>query len=188
MGGSMSENRKLAAILSADVVGYSWLAGADEDRTLARLRALRSDLVDPTIAVHDGRVVKRTGDGVLAEFRSVVNAVRCAIEVQTAMVERNAGLPPERRIEFRVGIHLGDVVEEGDGDLMGDGVNIAARLEGVAKPGSICLSEDAYRQVRSRLDLAISALGETTLKNIAEPIRLYALQVGVAASAQPTPI
>ena len=184
----MAEQRKLAAILAADVVGYSRLAGADEDRTLARLRALRSDLVDPTIAVHGGRVVKRTGDGALAEFRSVVNAVRCAIEVQTAMVERNAGLPPERRIEFRVGIHLGDVVEESDGDLMGDGVNIAARLEGVAKPGSICLSEDAYRQVRSRLDLAISDLGETTLKNIAEPIRLYALQVGLSASAQPAPV
>jgi len=184
----MAEQRKLAAILAADVVGYSRLAGADEDRTLARLRALRSDLVDPTIAVHGGRVVKRTGDGVLAEFRSVVNAVRSAIEVQTAMVERNAGLPPERRIEFRVGIHLGDVVEESDGDLMGDGVNIAARLEGVAKPGSICLSEDAYRQVRSRLDLAISDLGETTLKNIADPIRLYALQVGLAASAQPAPV
>jgi TolB-like protein len=184
----MAEQRKLAAILAADVVGYSRLAGADEDRTLARLRALRSDLVDPTIAVHGGRVVKRTGDGALAEFRSVVNAVRCAIEVQTAMVERNAGLPPERRIEFRVGIHLGDVVEESDGDLMGDGVNIAARLEGVAKPGSICLSEDAYRQVRSRLDLAISDLGETTLKNIADPIRLYALQVGLAASVQPAPV
>ena len=184
----MAEQRKLAAILAADVVGYSRLAGADEDRTLARLRALRSDLVDPTIAVHGGRVVKRTGDGALVEFRSVVNAVRCAIEVQTAMVERNAGLPPERRIEFRVGIHLGDVVEESDGDLMGDGVNIAARLEGVAKPGSICLSEDAYRQVRSRLDLAISDLGETTLKNIAEPIRVYALQAGLAASAQPAPL
>ena len=184
----MAEQRKLAAILAADVVGYSRLAGADEDRTLARLRALRSDLVDPTIAVHGGRVVKRTGDGALVEFRSVVNAVRCAIEVQTAMVERNAGLPPERRIEFRVGIHLGDVVEESDGDLMGDGVNIAARLEGVAKPGSICLSEDAYRQVRSRLDLAISDLGETTLKNIAEPIRVYALRAGLAASAQPAPV
>ena len=124
----MTETRKLAAILAADVVGYSRLAGADEDRTLARLRALRSDLIDPTIAVHNGRVVKRTGDGALVEFRSVVDAVRCAIEVQNGMVERNAGLPPERRIEFRIGIHLGDVVEESDGDLMGDGVNIAARL------------------------------------------------------------
>jgi adenylate cyclase len=111
------------------------VAGSDENRTLARLRALRSDLIDPTIAVHHGRVVKRTGDGILIEFRSVVDAVRCAIEVQNGMVERNAGLPPERHIEFRVGIHLGDVVEESDGDLMGDGVNIAARLEGIAKPG-----------------------------------------------------
>src|SRR5690242_3936513 len=181
----MAETRKLAAILAADVAGYSKLAGADEERTLARLRALRSDLFDPTIALHHGRVVKRTGDGVLIEFRSVVDAVRCAIEIQNGMVERNAGLPPERRIEFRVGIHLGDVVEESDGDLMGDGVNIAARLEGVAKPGAICLSEDAYRQVRSRLDLVITDLGETALKNIAEPIRVYALEVGLTASAQP---
>src|SRR6478735_6700596 len=148
----MAQARKLAAILAADIVGYSRLAAADEDRTLSRLRGLRSDLFDPTIALHHGRVVKRTGDGVLIEFRSVVDAVRCAIEVQNGMVERNAGLPPERRIEFRVGVHLGDVVEETDGDLMGDGVNIAARLEGIAKPGAICLSEDAYRQVKARLD------------------------------------
>ena len=178
----MVETRKLVAILAADVVGYSRLAGSDEDRTLARLRALRSDLIDPIIAVHNGRVVKRTGDGAIVEFRSVVDAVRCAIEVQNGMVERNAGVPPERRIEFRLGIHLGDVVEESDGDLMGDGVNIAARLEGVAKPGAICLSEDAYRQVKSRLDLAVSDLGPTKLKNIAEPIRAYLLEVGV-----PTP-
>jgi TolB-like protein/class 3 adenylate cyclase/Flp pilus assembly protein TadD len=181
----MTETRKLAAILAADVVGYSRLAGTDEDRTLARLRALRSDLIDPTVAVHNGRVVKRTGDGSLIEFRSVVDAVRCAIEVQNGMVERNVGLPPERRIEFRVGIHLGDVVEESDGDLMGDGVNIAARLEGIAKPGAICLSEDAYRQVKARLDLAVSDLGPTQLKNIAEPVRVYSLQVGVPAEAKP---
>jgi TolB-like protein/class 3 adenylate cyclase len=181
----MAETRKLAAILAADVVGYSRLAGADEDRTLARLRALRSDLVDPTIAVHHGRVVKRTGDGSLIEFRSVVDAVRCAIEVQNGMVERNAGLPPERRIDFRIGIHLGDVVEESDGDLMGDGVNIAARLEGMAKPGTICLSEQAYWQVKGRLDLAVSDLGPTELKNIAEPVRVYSLQVGVPAPAKP---
>src|ERR1700745_4154783 len=131
----MTETRKLAAILAADVVGYSRLAGADEERTLARLRALRSDLIDPTVAVHHGRVVKRTGDGSIIEFRSVVDAVRCDIEVRNGMVERNAGLPSERRIEFRVGIHLGDVVEESDGDLMGDGVNIAARLEGGPQPG-----------------------------------------------------
>src|ERR1700737_2199553 len=125
----MDESRKIAAILAADVVGFSRLTGADEDRTLARLRALRSDLIDPTIAVHNGRVVKRTGDGAIVEFRSVVETVRCAIEVQNGMVERNAGLPPERRIDFRIGIHLDDVVEESDGDLMGDGVNIAARLD-----------------------------------------------------------
>ncbi len=182
----MAETRKLAAILAADVVGYSRLAGADEDRILARLRALRSDLIDPTIAVHHGRVVKRTGDGALVEFRSVVDAVRCAIEIQNAMVERNAGVPEDRRIEFRIGIHLGDVVEESDGDLMGDGVNIAARLEGIAQPGSICLSEDAYRQVKARLDLEVSDLGQTQLKNINEPVRVYSLQVGLPAQARPT--
>jgi TolB-like protein/class 3 adenylate cyclase len=181
----MTETRKLAAILAADVVGYSRLASADEDRTLARLRALRSDLIDPTMAVHHGRVVKRTGDGTLVEFRSVVDAVRCAIEVQNGMVERNAGLPAERRIEFRVGIHLGDVVEESDGDLMGDGVNIAARLEGIAEPNGICLSEDAYRQVRARLDLAVNDLGLTQLKNIAEPVRVYSLEVGRPVPAKP---
>ena len=174
----MSETRKLAAILVADVVGYSQLAGADEDRILARLRALRSDLIDPTIAVHHGRVVKRTGDGAIVEFRSAVDAVRFAIEVQNAMIERNAGVPKDRRIVFRLGIHLGDVVEEADGDLMGDGVNIAARLQGVCKPGSICLSEDAYRLVKQRLDLKVSDLGPIQLKNIAEPVRVYSLEVG----------
>jgi adenylate cyclase len=152
----MSETRKLAAILVSDVVGYSRLAGADEDRILARLRTLRSDLIDPTIAVHHGRIVKRTGDGSVIEFRSVVDAVRCAIELQNAMVERNAGVPEDRRIEFRVGIHVGDVVEERDGDLMGDGV-----------------------------DLAVTDLGPTALKNIAEPIRVYSLEVGVPAQAKP---
>ncbi len=183
----MTEARKLAAILVSDIVGFSRLAGADEDRILARLRTLRSDLIDPTISVHRGRVVKRTGDGSIVEFRSVVDAVRCAIELQQGLVERNAGLPPERRIEFRVGIHLGDVVEESDGDLMGDGVNIAARLEGIAKPGAICLSEDAYRQVKGRLDLVVSDLGNTELKNIAEPIRVYSLEVGQGAQANPAP-
>ena len=181
----MSETRKIAAILVSDVVGYSRLAGADEDRILARLRALRSDLIDPAIAAHHGRIVKRTGDGSIIEFRSVVDAVRCAIEVQHGLIERNAGVREDRRIEFRVGIHLGDVVEESDGDLMGDGVNIAARLEGIAKPGAICLSEDAYRQVKGRLDLAVTDLGPTQLKNIAEPIRVYSLQVGVPAQAKP---
>jgi adenylate cyclase len=184
----MSETRKLAAILVSDVAGYSRLARADEDRTLARLRTLRSDLIDPIISVHHGRVVKRTGDGSIIEFRSVVDAVRCAIEVQNGMVERNAGLPPEKRIEFRVGVHLGDVVEESDGDLMGDGVNIAARLEGIAKPGAICLSEDAYRQVSGRLDMEVTDLGPTKLKNIEKPIRAYSLEVGNPATAQPKPI
>jgi TolB-like protein/class 3 adenylate cyclase/cytochrome c-type biogenesis protein CcmH/NrfG len=177
----MSETRKLAAILVADVVGYSRLAGGDEDRTLARLRGLRSDLIDPAIAVHHGRIVKRTGDGAVVEFRSVVDAVRCAIEVQTGLIERNAGVPEDRRIEFRVGIHVGDVVEESDGDLMGDGVNIAARLEGIAKPGAICLSEDAYRPVKARLDLPVADLGQKQLKNIADPIRVYAVQVEAPA-------
>src|SRR6516225_4283992 len=181
----MSETRKLAAILAADVVGFSRLTGADEDRTLARLRALRSDLIDPTMAVHHGRVVKRTGDGALVEFRSVVDAVRCAIEVQNGMIERNAGLPPERRIDFRIGIHLGDIVEESDGDLMGDGVNIAARLQGVAKPGAICLSEDAYWQVKGRLELAVTDLGKTSLKNIAEPVHAYSVEVGKQAQTRP---
>ncbi|HYA73948.1 MAG TPA: adenylate/guanylate cyclase domain-containing protein, partial [Roseiarcus sp.] len=181
----MTETRKLAAILAADVVGFSRLAGADEDRTLARLRALRSDLIDPTVAVHRGRVVKRTGDGALVEFRSVVDAVRCAIEVQSGMVERNAGVPPERRIEFRIGIHLGDVVEESDGDLMGDGVNIAARLEGIARPGGVCLSEDAYRQVSGRLDMEVTDLGLTQLKNIEKSIRAYSLEVGKPTRAKP---
>jgi adenylate cyclase len=170
----VSETRKIAAILVADIVGYSRLAGADEDRILARLRALRSDLIDPTIALHRGRIVKRTGDGALVEFRSVVEAVRCALAIQNAMIERNVGISADQRIEFRIGIHLGDVVEESDGDLMGDGVNIAARLEGVAKPGAICLSEDAYRQVKARLDLAVTDLGEI-------------LEIWQARAAKPTP-
>jgi adenylate cyclase len=181
----MSETRKLAAILVSDVVGYSRLAGADEDRTLARLRGLRSDLIDPAIAAHHGRIVKRTGDGSIIEFRSVVDAVRCAIEIQNGLIERNAGVPEDRRIEFRVGIHVGDVVEESDGDLMGDGVNIAARLEGIAAPGAICLSEDAYRQVSGRLEMEVTDLGPTQLKNIDRQIRAYSLQVGVPAKPKP---
>jgi TolB-like protein len=174
----VGETRKIAAILVSDVVGYSRLAGADEDGTLSRLRGLRSDLIDPAVAVHHGRVVKRTGDGSLVEFRSVVDAVRCAIEVQNGLVERNVGVAPDKRIEFRIGIHLGDVVEEADGDLMGDGVNIAARIESVAKPGGICLSEDAYRLVRDKLKEEFVDLGEQALKNIARPVRVYALRIG----------
>ena len=181
----MAETRKLAAILAADVVGYSRLVGADEDGTVARIRALRSELIDPAIASNRGRIVKTTGDGILIEFASVVDAVRCAIEVQKSMAQRNAKLGEDRRIDFRVGIHLGDVIVQADGDLMGDGVNIAARLERIAKPGAICLSEQAYWQVKSRLDLAVSDLGPTELKNIAEPVRVYSLQVGLPAQAKP---
>ena len=183
----MSETRKIAAILVADVVGYSRLAGADEEGTLAQLRALRSGLVDPAIAAHRGRIVKRTGDGFIAEFRSVVDAVRGAIEVQNRMVVRNAGVAEDRRIQFRVGIHLGDIVEEADGDLMGDGVNIAARLEGVAAPGAICLSEQAYWQVKGRLDVAVADLGLIQLKNIAEPIRVHSLDIGAPVPATSAP-
>ena len=181
----MAETRKIAAILAADIVGYGRLAGADEERILARLRALRSDLVDPTIAVHHGRVVKRTGDGLIVEFRSVVDAVRCAVEVQAAMVERNAGVPPDRRIAFRVGVHLGDVVEEADGDLMGDGVNIAARLEGICEPGAVCLSGAAYEQVRDRVSETFIDLGEKALKNVGRPVRVYGVAPGRAAGAEP---
>ena len=180
----MAETGKIAAILVADVVGYSRRAGADEEGTLARLRTLRSDLIDPAVAAHRGRIVKRTGDGSLIEFRSVVDAVRCALEVQHAMVERNAGVARDKRMQFRIGIHLGDVVEESDGDLMGDGVNIAARLEGISEPGGICLSEQAYWQVKGRLDLAVTDLGQTQLKNIADPIRVYSLEVGKALHAR----
>ena len=171
----MVETRKLAAILVADVVGYSRLTGADEEGTLARLRTLRSDFINPTITIHNGRVVKRTGDGAVVEFRSVVEAVRCAIEVRSGLAERNAGVADDKRIETRVGIHLGDVVEEADGDLMGDGVNVAARLESICEPGGIYLSEDAYRQVRDKLSETFVDLGDQNLKNIARPVRTYAL-------------
>ena len=173
----MGETRKIAAILVADIVGYSRLAGADEDRTLSRLRGLRSDLIDPAIAAHHGRTVKRTGDGSLVEFRSVVDAVRCAIEVQNGMVERNAGVPPERRMEFRVGIHLGDVVEEADGDLMGDGVNIAVRLEQLCPPGGLVVSGTAYDQLSGKLNVPLEFIGEQQVKNISRPVRVYEVRL-----------
>jgi adenylate cyclase len=178
----MSETRKIAAILVADVVGYSRLAGIDEDGTLSRLRGLRSDLIDPAIDAHHGRIVKRTGDGSLIEFRSVVDAVRCAIEVQNGMVERNVGVSADRHIDFRIGIHLGDVVEESDGDLMGDGVNIASRLEGVAEPGGVCLSNAAYEQVRDKLRYDFVDLGDKDLKNITRPVRVFRLDMGRQAT------
>ncbi len=186
----MSETRKLAAILVADVVGYSRMTGADEELTLARLRTLRSDLIDPTVAIHQGRIVKRTGDGAIVEFRSVVEAVRCALEVQSGLAQRNAGVPADQRIEARVGIHLGDVVEESDGDLMGDGVNVAARLEGICEPSGVCLSEDAYHQIRDKLHEPFADLGEKSLKNIARPVRAFMLKAreSGALNAGGTPV
>ena len=174
------------------MVGSSKLAGADEEKTLARLRALRSDLVDPTIAPHYGRVVNRAGDGTIVEFRSVVDAARCAIEVQSAMVDRNAGLARDQRIEFRLGIHVGDVVEEADGDLMGDGVNIAAQLEGLCELGGICLSSAAHELVRDRLKEPFVDLGEKRLKNITRPVRAFGLSASAIAAvtaggSDPTP-
>ena len=168
-------NRRLTTILAADAVGYSRLVGTDEEGTLKHLRALRKDLIDPMIAAHRGRMVKTTGDGFLVEYASVVDAVRSAVEMQRAMADSNAGLAPDKRIEFRFGINLGDVVVEDDGDLMGDGVNVAARLEGIAEPGGICLSGAAYDQVRGKIDIGAQDRGEQHLKNIAEPVRIYAL-------------
>jgi adenylate cyclase len=192
----MTESRKLAAILAADVAGFSRFTGADEEGTLKRLRDLRRELIDPAIATNRGRIVKTTGDGILIEFASVVDAARCAIAVQRGMATRNDDFAPEKRIEFRVGIHLGDVVVEEDGDLMGDGVNIAARLEGIAEPGGICLSNAAYEQVRDRVKEQFVDLGERDLKNIARPVRVFAIdtrthsvtpaKAGVHASAAET--
>jgi adenylate cyclase len=176
------QRRKLAAILAADVAGYSRLTGADEEGTLERLRALRREVVDPALAEHHGRLVKTTGDGLLVEFASVVDAVRCAIAVQRGMAQRNTEVAPERRILCRIGINLGDVVTEGD-DLLGDGVNVAARLEGIAQPGGICLSRAAYEQARGKIDLAVRDLGGQRLKNIAEPVRVFAVDLGASPPA-----
>src|SRR5262249_164738 len=164
------------------VAGYSRLMGADEEGTLAALRAVRRHLADPKIAEHRGRIVKTTGDGLLVEFASVVDAVRCAIEVQREMIARSAAAPAERRIEFRMGINIGDIIIE-DGDIFGDGVNIAARLEALAEPGGICLSAAAHEQVRDRLDIAFDDLGEHQVKNIARPVHTYGIAVG--ASSRP---
>jgi adenylate cyclase len=168
----MSSTRRLAAILAADVAGYSRLMGADEEGTLERLKAVRAELIDPKIAEHKGRIVKTTGDGLLVELASVVDALRCAAEVQCAMAARNAGMPEDRRIDFRIGIHQGDIVVE-DGDIFGDGVNVAARLEGLAEAGGICVSARVQEDAAGRLDLAFEDLGEQSLKNIARPVRVY---------------
>ena len=181
----MSEERverRLAAILAADVAGYSRLMGVDEEGTLAALKAIRRDLFDLKIKEHRGRIVKTTGDGVLVEFASVVDAVRCAVEVQRDMAERNADVPADKRIEFRVGINVGDIISD-DNDIYGDGVNVAARLEALAEPGGICVSRVVRDQVRDKLDFAFDDTGEQQVKNIARPVRVY--RVGARAAGAP---
>jgi adenylate cyclase len=178
--------RRLAAILAADVAGYSRLTGLDEEGTHVRLRERMRGLADPKISEHRGKVVKHTGDGVLAEFGSVVDAVRCAIEVQRGMAEQNATMPQVKRIEFRIGIHVGDIIVD-DNDIFGDGVNIAVRLEGIAEPGGVCISDDAQRQVRGKVDFAFEDIGPQNLKNIVEPMRAWRLRMNASGSA-PAPI
>ena len=175
--------RRLAAILAADVAGYSRLMGANEEGTLAQLKSVRKALVDPTIAAHRGHIVKTTGDGMLVEFASAVDAVRGAVEFQRSMAEQNAAVPQDQRIEFRIGIHVGDIIFDDD-DIFGDGVNIVARLEGIAEPGGVCMSDDAYRQVRGKVEIACDDMGQQSLKNIAEPMRAWRVRLtGQAPSA-----
>src|SRR5271167_2657246 len=181
----MSRTRRLAAILAADVAGYSRLMGADEEGTLERLKALRRELLDPKIAEHHGRIVKTTGDGVLVEFASVVDAVRCAVEVQQAMPECNRGVAADDRIELRIGINLGDVIVEGD-DLYGDGVNIAARVEALADAGGVFVSNTVHDHVRDRLPFLFEDLGEQQVKNIARPVRVYRVRDVGAVAKSPT--
>ena len=172
--------RRLAAILAADVVGYSRLMGRDEAGTLARLRGHRRELIDPNIAEHKGRIVKTTGDGILIEFPSVVEAVTCAVTVQRGMAERNHEIPADQRIVFRVGINLGDIIIAEDNDIHGNGVNVAARLEGIAEPGGICVSGTVRDHIGDRLNLAFEDMGEQALKNLARPIRAYRVRLGTA--------
>jgi class 3 adenylate cyclase len=177
--------RRLAAILAADVAGYSRLMGVDEEGTLAGLKAHRSELIDPKIAAHHGRIVKTTGDGVLVEFSSVVDAVRCAVEIQRAMAKRNANIPEDRRIELRIGINVGDIIID-EGDIYGDGVNIAARVETLASPGAICLSDNVYQQIKGKLPFNVSDMGDYQLKNIAQPVRVYGVRLnGAPAGLDP---
>jgi adenylate cyclase len=179
--------RRLAAVLAADVAGYSRLMGRDEERTLAQLKTFRKTLFDPGITTHRGRIVKTTGDGMLVEFASAVDAARCAVEVQREMAVQNADVSPELRIEFRIGIHVGDIIIDDD-DIFGDGVNIAARLEGIAEPGGVCISDDAHRQIRGKIDITFDDIGEQTLKNIAEPMRAWQIQLaGEGAPAISSP-
>jgi class 3 adenylate cyclase len=169
--------RRLAAILAADVAGSCRLIGIDEEGTLAQLKALRKTLFDPKIAEHHGRVVKNTGDGALVEFASVVDAVRCADEIQRGVAERNIDVPQDERIELRIGIHVGDIIID-ENDIFGDAVNIAVRLEGIAEPGGVCISDDAQRQIRAKVRLVFDDMGQQSLKNIAEPIRTWRVRVG----------
>src|SRR5215469_1448276 len=180
----MTTTRRLAAILSADVAGYSRLIGADEGGTLERLKGLRRELIDPKIAEHKGRLVKTSGDGLLVEFGSVVDALRCAVDVQRGMTGRDTGVPPDDRIELRIGINVGDIVVE-DGDIFGDGVNVASRLEGLAEPGGICISARVQEDAAGRLDLAFEDIGEQALKNFARPVRVFRVR-GAGASAPAT--
>src|SRR6202790_5521218 len=174
--------RRLAAILAADVAGYSRLMGANEEGTLAQLKSIRKALVDPVIAAHRGHIVKTTGDGMLVEFASAVDAVRNAVEIQRSMAEQNTAVPQDQRIEFRIGIHVGDIIFD-DNDIFGDGVNIAARLEGIAEHGGVCISDDTYRQVRGKVDIACDDLGPQNLKNIADPMRAWRVQLTNQASS-----
>ena len=178
--------RRLAAVLAADVAGYSRLMGADEEGTLARLKALRRALIDPAIATYRGRIVKTTGDGMLVEFASAVDAARCAVEIQRSMAAHSEDVTADLRLEFRIGIHVGDIIID-DNDIFGDGVNIAARLEGISEPGGICMSDDAQRQIRGKVDVAFDDLGAQNLKNIAEPMRAWRVKLSgqTAAMAQP---
>ena len=176
--------RRLAAVLAADVAGYSRLMGSDENRTLADLKRFRRTLIDPMISAHHGRIVKTTGDGMLVEFSSVVDAVECAEKVQREMAAQNQQTAAESRVEFRIGIHLGDIIVD-ENDIFGDGVNIAARLEGLAEPGGICISDDAHRQIRGKVDFAFTDMGQQSLKNIAEPMRSWQFRHGAGAAAIP---
>ena len=175
MGGQRVE-RRLAAVLAADIAGYSRLMGIDEEGTLARLKAVRKALIDPSITANRGRIVKTTGDGMLIEFASAVDAVRSAVEFQRKIAEQNATVPQDQRIEFRIGIHVGDIIFD-DNDIFGDGVNIAARLEGISEPGGVCISDDAQRQIRAKVDVAFDDMGPQTLKNIAEPMRVWSARL-----------
>jgi adenylate cyclase len=172
--------------MAADVAGYSRLIGSDEGGTLARLRTIRAEVIDPAITAHNGRLVKTTGDGLLVEFSSVVDALHATTEIQTGMAEQNAAIPQDERIEFRMGLNVGDVVVE-DGDIFGDGVNVAARLEGLAEPGGICVSARVQEDVAGRLDLAFEDIGEQQLKNIARPVRAYRVRGSAAPRTQPPP-